>query len=157
MRIVVMSDSHRSAASVRKIVEKHEHDADLFLHLGDGERDFEDIMDLYPDLHGLHVCGNCDFYSAAPGYDLVKIGGKRIFFTHGHIYNVKFGIDELLHAARGLGADIVLYGHTHVPHNEYIDGLYLVNPGSCSGMNGGATYAVIDITRAGVVPILVKL
>ncbi|RPF47958.1 hypothetical protein EDD70_0766 [Hydrogenoanaerobacterium saccharovorans] len=156
LRIIVMSDSHKNFDNVLKIVEKH-NDADLFLHLGDGEHDFEDVMALYPDKNYDHVCGNCDFYSLAPAFNLIKADGKRIFFTHGHIYHVKFGIKELLYAAQGRGADIVLYGHTHNSYIEYIDGMHVVNPGSCSGMGGSATYAIIDITKAGVVPIIVKL
>jgi len=151
-----MSDSHKNLANVRKIVEKHE-EADLFLHLGDGERDFEDVMALYPQKSYDHVCGNCDFYSLAPTFNMIKADSKRIFFTHGHIYNVKYSLSELLFAAQGRGADIVLYGHTHISHSEYIDGMHVVNPGSCSGMGGSATYAIIDITKAGIVPVIVKL
>ncbi|MFR3419646.1 MAG: metallophosphoesterase family protein [Eubacterium sp.] len=40
-------------------------------------------------------------------------------------------------------ADIVLFGHTHNQYTEYLDGLYIMNPGSV-GMNGD--YGVIDIT-----------
>jgi len=70
---------------------------------------------------------------------------------------VKYSLSELLFAAQGRGADIVLYGHTHISHSEYIDGMHVVNPGSCSGMGGSATYAIIDITKAGIVPVIVKL
>lgn len=157
MRIVILSDSHKNIANVRKIVEKHEQDADLFLFLGDGERDFEDVMALRPALRCDHVCGNCDFYSFANTYNLIKAEGRRVFYTHGHLYNVKFSMSELVHAAQGLGADIILYGHTHIAKNEYVDEMYLVNPGSCSGMGGNVSYAVIDITKAGVVPIIMRI
>lgn len=151
-----MSDSHKNIDNVYKIVDKHKDDGDLFLHLGDGERDFDSVLERFPQLRWDQVCGNCDFYSSIPTFNLVKGGGKRIFFTHGHLYNVKYCTKELLHAAEVFNADIVLYGHTHVAKSEYIDGVYLVNPGSCSGM-GASSYAIIDITRAGIVPIIVKL
>ena len=151
-----MSDSHKNTSNVRKIIEKHKDDGDLFLHLGDGEREFESVIAEYPTLKCEHVCGNCDFYSFAPTFNLIKAEGKRIFITHGHIYNVKYAINELIYAAQGLNADVALYGHTHIAKSEYIDGMYLVNPGSCSGM-GNASYAILDITPAGIVPVIVKL
>ena len=51
-------------------------------------------------------------------------------------------IDE----AKKKGADIVLFGHTHLQYTDYIDGLYVMNPGSV-GMFG--QYGVIDITDKG--------
>ncbi|MEG1953041.1 MAG: metallophosphoesterase [Hydrogenoanaerobacterium sp.] len=156
MRIIVMSDSHRNVANVRKIVEKHMEDGDLFLHLGDGERDFEAVMGDYPTLKSEHVCGNCDFYSFAPTLGVLKEDGKKIFFTHGHIYNVKYGTKELIVAAQSRHADIVLYGHTHIAKSEYDDGIYVINPGSCSGI-GDTSYAILDITKAGIAPVLVRL
>ena len=39
MRIIAMSDSHTSFDKVRQIVERNK-EADLFIHLGDGEDDF---------------------------------------------------------------------------------------------------------------------
>ena len=50
-------------------------------------------------------------------------------------------------AAREAKADILLYGHTHTAFNEYDDGLYIMNPGHCSGY--GASYGYIDITDKG--------
>ena len=36
-RIVVISDTHKDFFTLRKIVERHRQDTDLFLHLGDVE------------------------------------------------------------------------------------------------------------------------
>ena len=41
------------------------------------------------------------------------------------------------------GADILLFGHTHMPLTLYEDGLYIMNPGSCHGYY--ASYGIIDI------------
>lgn len=157
MRIVVISDSHKNVLNVQRIVEKHESDANLFLFLGDGERDWLSVEAQHPTLKFDHVCGNCDFYSMAPVLGMTKALGKRVFFTHGHLYNVKYSSDELHHAAEGWGADIVLYGHTHIAASDYVDGRYFVNPGSCSGISGRASYALLDVTEAGIVPVIVEL
>lgn len=156
LRIVVASDSHGNVANLCRILDKHA-DAQAFFFLGDGEQDVQTVLARYPERIIHRVCGNCDFYSGADSTGLATLGGKHIFYTHGHLYNVKCRTQELLYAAHGWDANIVLYGHTHVPVVEYVEELYVVNPGSCSGRNAAATYAVIDITAAGVVPILMEL
>ena len=155
MRIIVMSDSHGSFSRVMAIL----HDnpgADLFLHLGDGAKDFEEAGWLFPDTARKAVQGNCDF-----GYDLelmqegvLEAEGKRILYTHGDRYRVKQGLEELEKAAREKEADIVLYGHTHTAFQEYRDGLWILNPGSVRDSSyTPAGYLVLDITPAGVVPV----
>ena len=153
MRIIVMSDSHRNFRNVQRVMEKHP-DADLYIHLGDGEREFEDVQNLYPDRRYLWVAGNCDFGSLLPWEEELSVEGKKIFFTHGYTYQVKMTLYNLECAARDRKADIALYGHTHQAEIEYRDGLYLMNPGSLHGSYG--TYGIIDITPAGLVPNIVK-
>ena len=56
------------------------------------------------------------------------------------------------------GCKIALYGHTHVADREYDNGLYVVNPGSCScSREGPESYAVIDILDSGILPQIIKL
>jgi predicted phosphodiesterase len=50
-------------------------------------------------------------------------------------------------AAREQNADVVVFGHTHNALTEYDEGLYIMNPGHCSGYD--ATYGYIDITEKG--------
>ena len=52
-------------------------------------------------------------------------GGRVIFATHGHVYN----LDCLPPLRRG---EILLHGHTHVPACREEDGLVYLNPGSVS-------------------------
>ena len=80
--------------------------------------------------------------------------GKKIFITHGHLYNVKYTLNNLYYAAREKNADIVCFGHTHNPMSEYVDGLYVLNPGSCHGY--GASYAYIDVTPQGIMTNILK-
>ena len=100
--------------------------------------------------------GNCDFSSKLPPVEVKEIGGKKIFVTHGHLYNAKYTIMDLIYAAREQGADILLFGHTHMPMTDYYEGLHIMNPGSCCGYF--ASYGVIDITPKGdIVTNIVKL
>jgi hypothetical protein len=50
-------------------------------------------------------------------------------------------------------ADIVLFGHTHMPESIYKDGIYYFNPGSLKE----GCYGVVDITDNGIICINKKL
>ena len=83
---------------------------------------------------------------------------KKDRYTHGDLYGVKYHTEGLRRLARETGADIVLYGHTHISNIEYADGLYIVNPGTVSGARSGCcSYAVIDIEQGGIMPIIKKV
>lgn len=146
MRIVVTSDSHRMRGTLFEIVEKHMQDTDLFINLGDGEDDVDQLTMLYPDLPLKRVAGNCDWGSSLPLYQCMEAGGKRIFFSHGHPFRVKMGYEEIIKEAIAQKADICLFGHTHTQYTNYLDGLYIMNPGAV--MNG--RYGIIDITKSGI-------
>ena len=158
MRVVAFSDSHGSFDALCRVVESQP-GAELFLHLGDGENDVDGLRDLYPQKRILFVRGNCDWASTAKAEGLITVAGKRIFFTHGHAYSVKHGLDELVAKAHSLGADIVCFGHTHYPLSARTGKLYLVNPGSIGGPRTGTppSYATIDIAHDGIAVNIIEL
>lgn len=158
MRIVVISDSHRRSNVIDKILSQQT-DARHVFFLGDNLADIEDFEFLYPDKVFHTVCGNCDYASMVQTVGVEIIAGVKILYTHGHTFGVKYGTDRLLEAARQNGSKIVLYGHTHISKILYEDGIYIVNPGSCSSPRdfGPPSYAVIDITENGIMPIIVNI
>ena len=146
MRILVLSDTHGDFNSCRRALDAQTN-ADAIIHCGDGKAEFQYIKEHYTDIPVIGVCGNCDFGTKLQPVEVVELGGKRIFVTHGHTYQAKFTIYNLVCAAREKGADILLFGHTHNALTDYSDGLYIMNPGSCHGYY--ATYGYIDITDKG--------
>ena len=46
---------------------------------------------------------------------------------------VSTSLYKLTLRAKELGANVVFYGHTHIPLIEEIDGIKLVNPGAMNG------------------------
>ena len=62
--------------------------------------------------------------------------------------------DDVFRAHLGAaGADVLIFGHTHVPYHKELDGKHLVNSGSAGKPKHGnpnATYVMLDISRAGV-------
>lgn len=142
MKILVLSDSHRCLGNMYDAVEKEM--PQLVLHLGDHISDAEDLSNAFDALDFLYVPGNCDFAAQANPSILTECAEKRIFLTHGHLFGVKSGTARLLLEARRLGADIALFGHTHIPYcAQKPDGLWVMNPGACSASR--ASYGVIQI------------
>lgn len=144
MRILVLSDSHNNYLSLKKAVENHP-SAEVIVFLGDGERDINRVEELLENKYVIKVKGNCDIASTLDETVTQTIGGKKFYITHGYLENVKFGDDRLVYKGQSLDADIILYGHTHVPVNKRVDGIYVFNPGSIRDGN----YGFIDITEKG--------
>lgn len=145
MRILVLSDSHSDVSSLKYAVD-NEPSAEAVLFLGDGLRDFEEIKNKRAGVYCSAVRGNCDSaFCPYPLFSQEALGGKTIYMSHGQSEHVKYGIEELKSTARLYGADIALYGHTHVPFVDYDDGLYIMNPGSVRENSCG----IIDITDSG--------
>ncbi len=147
MRIVVVSDTHRDFRALYDLVQRQKARTDLFLHLGDGEREVEDLLALEPDLPLRYVRGNCDLAGTAPLEAVVMAEDVKIYMTHGHECGVKYSLDTLETEARCLNAQIALYGHTHTALYTYRDGVHIMNPGSLSQPRGGskAGYGVIEV------------
>ena len=116
----------------------------MILHLGDGEADFARLKNHAQFTTACGVRGNCDIGSRSDLCKIVEYDTHRIFMTHGHAYNVKFSLMRLYYAAQEEGAEVALFGHTHVPHCDQQGGMWMLNPGTISGFPQ-ATYGVILI------------
>lgn len=154
MRILVTSDSHGNFRNLRQAV-LAQPSAQLIMHLGDGADDLEDVRLEFPERQFLQVRGNNDWSSALPLEGEITLQQTKIFYTHGHKYNVKYGLYDLAQEARRRQADVVLFGHTHVPYADYDDGLYLMNPGSLSTYDG--SYGLLDLTPQGIVTNIIPI
>ncbi len=146
MRILVVSDTHGDLFSLQKAV-RAQPSAEIIVHCGDGDEQVQYLKNNFKDKMIVGVRGNCDWCSALPSKEILSVCGKKIFITHGHLYNAKLGLYTIMCAAREEKADILLFGHTHQAMTYYEDGLHMLNPGSCHGY--GASYGFIDITDKG--------
>ena len=146
MKIVVCSDTHRNYHKLKYVVEKNL-DADAFIHLGDGEHEFNDVRNLHPEKSFLFVKGNCD-YADNKTVRIANANGIKILCVHGHEQHVHMGLEELINVAKQNGCQIALYGHTHLYRTELIDGIYVMNPGSIDSPRDKRppTYGVLTIS-----------
>lgn len=107
------------------------HQPQQVIHLGDLMCDAEEVAEAYPQLPFCLVPGNCDSWAlSAPVKKQITLEGTSILLSHGHRWGVKSGYDAAIADARAVGADILLFGHTHVPLCQKLeDGLWMMNPG----------------------------
>lgn len=150
MKILVISDSHREKRNLYQVLER-EKPLDLMIHCGDlQEDDFE--LELLAECKMEAVAGNMDFYSGLPVQKEFHIGNYKVFLTHGHMYGVNFGEQELIRTAEEVGANIVMYGHTHRPVLRREGDILVLNPGSISfprQEGSKASYAILTIDEDG--------
>lgn len=161
MKLMFLSDIHGSVFYTKQALEIFEkEEADYLIILGDvlyhGPRnplpkDY-DPKEVAPLLNGyrdkiIAVRGNCDSevdqmmldYPIMSDYSTVFYNNKRIFVTHGHIYN-QINMPKL---SKG---DVFISGHTHIPVAEERNGVFMLNPGSITlpKQNNPNSYAVLE-------------
>ena len=118
--LLILSDSHGRPDRIREAIRRVRPDGILFA--GDGLRDLADC-DLPCPFWA--VRGNCDWITAPliindslfdPRVEeFFTFGGLRILLTHGHAYDVKSGTGQIITRGAQCKADIVVFGHTHIP------------------------------------------
>lgn len=145
MKLLIFTDSHGRLQPMLDIVSREAPDA--VFHLGDMVRDGDALAAACPDPAFYQVAGNCDlFYNGgAPLEQVARLAGKTVFYLHGHTRSVKTGIGAAVAQASALGADVLLYGHTHIPFCETVDGVLVLNPGA---MQNGR-WAILSWTEGG--------
>lgn len=149
-KILVVSDSHGNTSNLQKAIEvfgPRGEQLELLIHLGDIQGEPESIERLV-DCPVEAVSGNCDFIPKLPGTKLLTIEGKKVLLTHGHRYGCKSGTEGLKELAKANGAELVLFGHTHIPHMDQYSVIRVMNPGSISRPRQEGhrpTYLVITI------------
>jgi putative phosphoesterase len=148
MRILIISDSHGNLPLALQACEMAGAFDTLF-HLGDGGEDAGILADAL-DVTVVHVAGNCDIGSASPRELVLEYEGKRLLLMHGDACGVKHGLGMLGMRAREAGVDAVLFGHTHRATVTELSGILAVNPGTLVRTAPRKTFAVLEITPAGI-------
>jgi hypothetical protein len=128
MKIAVLSDTHGNYPLAIKMLDRIS-GLDCIIHLGDIVHD-ADIIECTLDIPVIKLAGNCDSSPKAARELLLNISDMTFFLSHGDLYRVKNGIERIYEKATSAAADIILYGHTHVPAIQKKGEILLVNPGT---------------------------
>lgn len=149
MRILIVSDSHGKTSNLFEAINRVK--PDKIFHLGDGEGQ-EEFIRSEAGCPLEIVRGNCDFMSHLPNRLLFSLGKHVVMMTHGHLYHANSGTEQLIQTARENQADVIMYGHTHIPEITYEKDMTVINPGSISlprQEGHRPSYIVLDVDRAG--------
>ncbi|MFV0439923.1 MAG: phosphodiesterase [Lachnospirales bacterium] len=138
-KIMFVSDLHGSVRYTEIALEKFLLEkADYLVLLGDLRNEYNKsnslevakLLNEYKDKI-IAIRGNCDTLNFSDEYDFdnmedfkeLKIDGRKIFITHGHIYN------EYILPSLNKG-DIFIQGHLHIPIAKKVNDFYILSPGS---------------------------
>ena len=152
MKILVLSDSHGRIHNMKLALTRT--DCDMVFHLGDSELSREELERLF-SCPVLMVRGNMDRDMSYKIEETFDISGHRFLLSHGNRLGVNYGYEGLLEEAAKVHADVVLFGHTHIPELKYYkeNDLYIANPGSIEMPRQDGrkpSYLVIDAEEDGI-------
>ena len=155
MKILIISDTHGNLNNLYRVLEM-EKPIDNLLHLGDFSGDDDEIR-AAADCACAFVRGNCDICSNERDTRDFGLLNHNVHMEHGQM--LPSDLNSIALRAKYLGADILLYGHTHVPVSVFHKGVYIVNPGSLSRprqANRRPSYVIMNIDNDGRVEFEIK-
>ncbi|EEG79040.1 metallophosphoesterase family protein [Dethiobacter alkaliphilus] len=135
MRIGVLSDTHIPARAkhLPPVLFDLFDGVDLILHAGDlvEESVLDDLTAIAPVEA---VAGNMDSFEVHERLGekkILQLAGYNIGLIHGNIGSNRSKTPQRsLEAFAGEAVDCVVFGHSHQPYNERVNGVLLFNPGS---------------------------
>lgn len=131
MEIAVLSDTHlREGRTLPGFVWEHLTHVDMIIHAGDLiHRGLIEEMACIAPVRA--VCGNCDGWDVLlPDRDIVECESIRIGIIHGNVGRGKSTSERAYNAFKDTPVDLIVFGHSHVPHMEWQNGILMFNPGS---------------------------
>jgi len=146
MLIAVISDTHlpRGARRLPEACVERIAAADLLLHAGDFStlEVLRELEAIGPAVLGVH--GNVDsaeLRRLLPAERVVQADGARIAMVHDA--GPRAGRLTRLRSRFGERADVVVFGHSHMPlHEQADDGFQILNPGSPTERRRAATHTM---------------
>ncbi|SEF62257.1 metallophosphoesterase family protein [Paenibacillus sp. UNC499MF] len=134
MKIGVLSDTHMrpTAGKLPDAVLEGLAGVDLILHAGDWTS--PEIIGWVENIAAVEsVAGNNDGPDIVRrfGYSkLIEAGGLKIGLVHGDRGRGRTTEQRALFTFQDEHPDVIVFGHSHIPYSERVDGLLLFNPGS---------------------------
>lgn len=151
MKLGIISDSHITKLSdlPKKAIDLL-NDADLIIHAGDyDDKGLIDDLRNFGNFKGVY--GNMDsqeIKDELPSKLIFEINNFKLGVTHPPEGGSPFRMENRL-KKKFNQLDIIIFGHTHTPKNEVIDGILYFNPGSATGKWPARrkTFGIIEINE----------
>ena len=153
MKIGVISDTHipdKAEFLPKKVIDAFKN-VDMVIHTGDfvDLETYNHLKKICPNLKA--VAGNMDpkeIKEKLPEKEIIKVGKYSIGIAHG-IGHPSGLVDLLKNIFRKDSVDIIVFGHSHMPMNQIIDGILFFNPGSPTDkiFSPYNSYGIIEINE----------
>ncbi|MEG0367535.1 MAG: metallophosphoesterase [Coprobacillus sp.] len=141
-RILIISDTHFLRKNELESFFKQFNDIDSIIHCGDIYVNYQDN-----DFKNFYICkGNNDFGNI-PKIQNFIIDNIRFTTIHGNQNYYAYEPLELKDLLEEYPADIICFGHSHVPFLHKEKGLMIINPGSLALARSFPrinSYAILD-------------
>ncbi len=146
MKILLISDTHSNVSDAVKIIHR-EGDFDLLFHMGDTYKDAI-IIQKETGIAMKAVSGNMDEQRTGPEIEVFSLEGVRFLLTHGDRFGVSQNLRALEVKAESCEADVVCFGHTHIPYEKVINTRRFFNPGALREKN--RSYGILTLDNGGI-------
>lgn len=140
MKIGVLADTH---GILHPVILELFVGVDAIIHAGDVGKD-QVLSKLKKIAPVMAVRGNMDtppFSYDLPAYRVSRFEEKNILITH-RVGNPAKPSPKLKDRLQQVRPEVVIFGHTHHPYNERIDGILFFNPGSAGQKRHGHPLSV---------------
>lgn len=134
-KILILADTHmpkKGRALPDQIISALREGVDFIIHAGDwSEKSVYEELCLYAPVYG--VKGNVeidDWAKQLPDKEMLQAEHMKIAIVHGHLGKGRTTPDRAYHSCMNDEADLIIFGHSHIPFMEKRDGITLFNPGS---------------------------
>lgn len=151
VRLGVVSDTHKHIVNLNKSIDfLKSQDVNMFIHLGDdytdpdetSVRDFLRVPGVFSDVYA---------DERVPNRIIKNVVGWQLLLTHtvaSHPNDLPHDLkpEEVIRERR---ADIILYGHTHLPEIRLDDRMIFINPGHLKNEDKRGyppTFAFLELT-----------
>ena len=158
-KVLIVSDTHGYSDLLNELI-KLVKPVDLMVHCGDvGYRGAREKLSFAAGCPVYLVSGNNDYGYDYPMLERFRMEGHEVIVTHGHRQRVYYDLTPLYYFAEENGADIVMFGHLHMPVVQKDGGIILVNPGSLTyprQSNGLPSYIIMTVEDDGILKFAVR-
>lgn len=144
MKIGILSDTHSKVKSAKKSLDVLlENGAEFIIHAGDvGEKETLELLKNCGKKY-VAVYGNNDAH-------LVQYQNEYNLVQEPHYFKVADTKFKLMHLPFYMApdAEVVIFGHTHEFHSEFIENTLFLNPGeSCARNKPISECAILEVTQ----------
>jgi len=152
-KLLVVSDTHGSVSALKTVLtwaKDHMPPNDSIAcaaFSGDGIHDLTQASNAVGFLcEWKSIRGNNDYDHSLPDTAVFDFNTHIFYMCHGHRHSLYSGYHALVNSGKSNNADVVIFGHTHIPYLKRVGGILVINPGSVGRprSKAGATFAVIE-------------